>query len=116
MEPVAPNRNLSRWGEMKHAVVNPADVYRILRAWKDNDAFDVDHIAAIARDVARTLSDNLETPVDGEILYFDYTDTSYQDCDTLFALYGDRIVTINEMRNDNGWLKQYRVVLKSKEI
>lgn len=115
MEPVTPNRNLSRWEEMDVAQISPSDVYKILKVWKDVDMFNSDHISAMARDIARTLSDQVETPEGGEILYFDYTVRSYDDCDLLMDRYGKRVVSIDEMRDSHGELRQYRVVLSAEK-
>jgi hypothetical protein len=112
MEVVEPNRDLSRWKEFEVAKISPADVYRILKQWKDRGSFDDAHIAAISRDVARSLSDLLETPEGGTVVYHNYTETSYIDADKITEMYGDRIESYEEMRDGRGYLQQYRIILK----
>lgn len=111
MQEVKPDRSLSRWNEMLVSKVSPVDVYKILKSWKDNGAFDADHISAISRDLASSLNDLLDVPEGGSIVYHPYSH-SYTDSDEIIALYGERLVSFEEMRDSRGYLQQYRVILK----
>ena len=92
--------------------VTEYDIGKILSRFLINETFDDDHIPLMCRVLVKATADLIEVPVDGMVIYYPYTTRSYDDFDWLHSYFGTNLISVDEMRDSNGVLKQYRVVLR----